>query len=159
MSRGQFSGDNSKPLVFTTRRHVPIFEGLWLPFGRYRWPLIYIFARSAKMSRDLRLVWTVDLRCQQDLGIEIQEVRVLGIWNHKEISKKASVFRAMVEHPSRIGSEFIHRRTANIDTREGTPRPQSFDLEIEPAAIQQTRENSKMALNEEDLLELHDILT
>lgn len=110
------------------------------------------------MSRDLRIVWTIDMIPREDLNQEQQAVKIFGIWTHNQINRR--LFYKVAEHASRTGVEFVRRRTLGINMREGTLQPLSFELELGTRSGETKEEEMELesSMSEQDFLELHEIL-
>ncbi|KAL7417496.1 hypothetical protein BDY24DRAFT_411475 [Mrakia frigida] len=138
LSRGELYGDNAKSLTDHPRGGVPIYE--------------------AKLSRDLRIVWSIDIYTDQANGVDHQAIKIWAILNHRQIANR--IWQKLVDHPSRRTAEYCFRRNLNINNRSRDPHaPATFKTET--SQIVDTPDGPILdpdVLSDDDFLELHHLL-
>ncbi|KIJ45080.1 hypothetical protein M422DRAFT_207261 [Sphaerobolus stellatus SS14] len=136
LSQGFFSDDNQK-LLTGISQDIPIYE--------------------AKATRDLRIIYQVDVVPNSETGRYHQVLRVWGIHTHAQIDKR--LWSAVARHQGQSGSEYRRRCLYRA-----TPKTQGKNIIFphsweEHAAIVPTETIIDETMNVEDQLELHSILT
>ncbi|KIJ60092.1 hypothetical protein HYDPIDRAFT_32519 [Hydnomerulius pinastri MD-312] len=133
LSRGHFSEDNQKRLNGPDSG-VPIFE--------------------AKMQRDLRLIYQVDVVPDHDGDVERQVIKIYGIYTHTQVNR---IWDAVGQHLDGKGKEYKGRCTfRNRPVQPGGDiylpacfPPDTSEISTEPTAL---------ALSDQDKNELHSLL-
>ncbi|KAF8838026.1 hypothetical protein BDN67DRAFT_972122 [Paxillus ammoniavirescens] len=132
LSNGHFSEDNQKRL--NSPSGVPIFE--------------------AKMQRDLRLVYQVDVIPEHDSEVERQAIKIYGIYTHTQLNR---IWDAMGQHLAGKGKEYRRRciyRNPPAHQGDDVYLPACFP----PETIQIDTQPTPLVLSDKDMDELHSLL-
>ncbi|KIJ60081.1 hypothetical protein HYDPIDRAFT_117541, partial [Hydnomerulius pinastri MD-312] len=133
LSKGHFSADNQKRLN-GPYSGVPIFE--------------------AKMQRDLRLVYQVDVVPDHDSDVERQGIKIYGIYTHTQVNR---IWDAMGQHLDGKGKEYKRRcifRNRPVQPGDDIYLPACFPPDISEISTKPT----PLALSDQDKNELHSLL-
>ncbi|KAF8439470.1 hypothetical protein L210DRAFT_3480852 [Boletus edulis BED1] len=130
LSNGHFSDENQKRLNGSSE--VPIFE--------------------AKMQRDLRLVYQVDVVPDHDGKVERQVIKIYGIYTHTQLNR---IWDAMGHHLAGKGKEYRRRCIfRNPPAHPDVYFPACFP----PEELQNATKPVPLVLSDEDMGELHSLL-
>ncbi|KAF9229832.1 hypothetical protein BS17DRAFT_744362 [Gyrodon lividus] len=132
LSNGHFSEDNQKRLNESSG--VPIFE--------------------AKMQRDLRLVYQVDVISDNDSEVERQVIKIYGIYTHTQLNR---IWDAIGQHLAGKGKEYRRRciyRNRPARSGDDVYLPACFPPEVTQISSKPT----PFILSDEDKDELHSLL-
>ncbi|KAH7337934.1 hypothetical protein B0J17DRAFT_405653 [Rhizoctonia solani] len=142
LSQGFFSDDNQKRLIGSDTE-VPIYE--------------------AKVSRDLRIVYQIDLDTDVDAKIDKQIIKLYGVYTHAQLDNRlwASVSHY---HINRRGREYrrrcLHRETPrargqNVTLPAHFKHEEDMEAQVEPSSPNDTSLNG---MTEQDFLDLHSLI-
>ncbi|KAF8554534.1 hypothetical protein OG21DRAFT_1462307 [Imleria badia] len=132
LSNGHFSDENQKRLNGSSG--IPIFE--------------------AKMQRDLRLVYQVDVVPDHDGEVERQAIKIYGIYTHTQLNR---IWDAMGQHLAGKGKEYRRRcifRAPPVHAGSDVYLPACFP----PESLQNDTKPVPLVLSDEDKGELHSLL-
>ncbi|KAG8719695.1 hypothetical protein FRC08_002227 [Ceratobasidium sp. 394] len=142
LSQGFFSDDNQKRLL-GLETEVPIYE--------------------AKVSRDLRIVYQIDLDTDVDTKVDKQIIKLYGVYTHAQLDNR---LWSLVSHYhiNRRGKEYRRRclyRTTHRAPGQNVTMPAQFpheeDLEI-PVEVPSKEVRKLDGMTDEDFLELHSLI-
>ncbi|KAF9231324.1 hypothetical protein BU15DRAFT_82545 [Melanogaster broomeanus] len=128
LSNGHFSEDNQKRLNGSAG--VPVYE--------------------AKMQRDLRLVYQIDLVPDNDGGRDIQAIKIYGIYTHTQVNR---IWDAIGQHLAGKGKEYRRRNPPTFPGGDIYP-PACFPPETTQTEVKLT----PLVLSDTDMDELHSLL-
>ncbi|CAE6534820.1 unnamed protein product [Rhizoctonia solani] len=142
LSQGFFSDDNQKRLIGLDTE-VPIYE--------------------AKVSRDLRIVYQIDLDTDVDAKVDKQIIKLYGVYTHAQLDNR---LWALVSHYhiNRRGKEYrrrcLHRETPrargqNVSLPAHFKHGEDLELPVEPPS---TNTVSLDDMTEQDFLDLHSLI-
>ncbi|KAF8588487.1 hypothetical protein K439DRAFT_1335105 [Ramaria rubella] len=126
LSHSHFSDDNQKRLSGNDS-DIPIYE--------------------AKLTRDLRLVYQIDIAPEDVTLHDHQVLRVWGIHTHAQMDDR--LWKAISQHQSKIGGEY-RRRCLYRDIRDGVAYPYSWPTVITTIP---TEPVSNTSMSNDELLE------
>ncbi|KAG8220598.1 hypothetical protein J3R82DRAFT_2824 [Butyriboletus roseoflavus] len=132
LSNGHFSDENQKWLNDSSE--IPIFE--------------------AKMQRDLRLVYQIDVVPDHDGEVERQVIKIYGIYTHTQLNR---IWDAIGQHLAGKGREYRRRciyRNRPVQAGSDIYLPACFPSEC----LQNDTGSTPLVLSNEDMEELHSLL-
>ncbi|KAG9101942.1 hypothetical protein FS749_001473 [Ceratobasidium sp. UAMH 11750] len=142
LSQGFFSDDNQKRLL-GLETEVPIYE--------------------AKVSRDLRIVYQIDLDTDVDTKVDKQIIKLYGVYTHAQLDNRLWSLVSQY-HINRRGKEYRRRclyRTTHRAPGQNVTMPAQFpheeDLEI-PVELPSKEAPKLDGMTDKDFLELHSLI-
>ncbi|KAI9462690.1 hypothetical protein HD554DRAFT_2175805 [Boletus coccyginus] len=134
LSNGHFSDENQKRLNGSTSSAIPIFE--------------------AKMQRDLRLVYQIDVVREHDGEVDRQVIKIYGIYTHTQLNR---IWDAMGQQLAGKGKEYRRRcvfRNRPVHAGGDVYLPACFPAE----SLQNDSKPAPLVLSDEDMGELHSLI-